>query len=274
MRLAYIAAACLSFALFAGLIYPFAGDSGGSSGSYGSGASNSGQQDSGGDSAQEIESGRTQERERVMERENESNGSGRNLGAMMRNRFNGRDLPCGENATMRERVRCRLSVKEDGDRLDYVPEECREIANEANRTACFGLYDNVQKCRRMEGNGERFACVRGKLGMNGTVNATLTACRKSENPVACVATLRAQVLSLSKFKLYNLEETAEGLVGKGLDRAQAEAFIAKLEQLKLDFNNASTMEAKKGILQDALLEWRQFKKDAMESIIARGGTVS
>lgn len=175
----------------------------------------------------------------------------------------GRALPCGDETTMRERIRCRLSVRTgDYNSLYYVPEECRAAANNSSVQSCLGLYDDVQSCRKLDGQEERFACVREKLGMNGTVNQSIAACRASSNPVACIATLRASALSLAKFKLYNLEERAEYLISEGMPRETVEAFIEKMEQLKLDFNAAATIKEKQQILRNALAEWRKFKHEA------------
>ena len=184
----------------------------------------------------------------------------------------GRSLPCGDEGTMRERVRCRLNAAtQDYNSLYYVPEECR-AQNDSNRTACLELYDEVQSCRKLEGDSARFACVRGKLGMNGTVNESLRACAASQNPAACIATLRASVLSLAKFKLYNLEERAEYLISEGLDREAVESFVEKMEQYKLDFNAASTIKEKQQILKGALSEWRKFKQYAVSQLKGKGGS--
>ena len=174
---------------------------------------------------------------------------------------------------MRERVRCRLNAAtRDYNSLYYVPEECRAAANNSSAQSCLELYDSVQSCRKLEGDSARFACVRGKLGMNGTVNESLRACKSSGNPVACIATLRASVLSLAKFKLYNLEERAEYLISEGLDRETVEAFVEKMEQYKLDFNAAATIKEKQQILKNALSEWRKFKQYAVSQLKEKEGS--
>jgi len=183
-----------------------------------------------------------------------------------------RVLECGNESTVRERVQCRLKLRvKASEGLRHVPEECREKDGEDDRQECLELYDKVQPCRNLTTNDEKFACVRMKLNKTINMSSDPRGCQASQNPAACMALAKEKVHYEAKFKIYNLEHAAEKLMTRGVSNEIIAAFIAKLEQFKVDFEAASTKEEKKAVLEQVRTAWQGFKRAAIAEIKAAKG---
>jgi len=168
-------------------------------------------------------------------------------------------LKCGNLKTMRDRVHCRLGLEESELQKEleirYLPEECRSIPSINERENCVLLYARSQKCWHLSIGEERMNCLRDVLDLKN-IKDQKDACK---NNSACLSSLRKNVYSLIKFRLYDLEERAEELIEKGIiTTEQAADIISALEEKKLEFNKATTKEQRKQVIQDVKLLWREF----------------
>ncbi|HLD78641.1 MAG TPA: hypothetical protein VJB16_06445 [archaeon] len=168
-------------------------------------------------------------------------------------------------ATMRERVAARLK-----DRTltvaNTVPEECRALEAE-DRAECRRRYAAIQTCYD---NTDAVPCLKTKLAIKATVKATLADCEsKGEERASCVADIRENVYSLVKARFYAAEERAERFAEKwSLDEGLLADFIADMEQLKIDFNAAVDIAAKKGVVKQAQARWHEFVREAVKAKLA------
>ncbi len=269
----FVAVALLAFSI--GIAYSFSGGSGGSGSSGGSG-------NSGSDSSKITAPPPPPEdtSSRMQKQKEEKDGTDARAREMMAARakmmfkIGGRVLECGNQSTMRERVECRLKLQvKDSDGLRHVPEDCR-VQNGTKQTDCLGLYDKAQPCRNLSTNDDKFACVREKINKTGNITSEYRGCQASQNPIACMAEAKEKVHYMAKFQIYNMENAAEKLLGRGVSNGTITDFITKLELHKVDFDAAATKGAKVQILKDTLADWQAFKKTAIEQIKAAKGGAS
>jgi hypothetical protein len=192
--------------------------------------------------------------------------------ARMTYKLRDRVLGCGNQSTMKERVKCRLKMAQRApEGLRHVPEECREKDSDDDRKECFELYDKVQPCRNLTTNDGKFACVRMKLNKTGNITSEFRGCQASQNPAACMALAKEKIHYEAKFKIYNLENAAEKLMKRGVSDETITGFITKLEQFKVDFEAASTKAEKKAVLEQVRTAWQEFKKAAIAEVKAAKG---
>ncbi|MBI2675935.1 MAG: hypothetical protein HYX24_05725 [Candidatus Aenigmarchaeota archaeon] len=176
---------------------------------------------------------------------------------------------CSSLPDMRERVKCRLSFSKEEAyeqaKLLYLPEECRALEG-ADKMKCIGVYKLVQKCWRLEAGNERVSCVRKHLDFEGIKNG-IDLCRQkiSGEEERCKRELLEKAFAVIKFRIYDLEERAEEMMEKGLDKEIAADFVAGAESLKVMFNNAKTIAEKRNIILDVRSMWKDFIRKAKES---------
>ncbi len=168
-------------------------------------------------------------------------------------------LKCANLESVRDRVHCRLGLEEAELQKEleirYLPEECRSILSTKERENCVLLYARSQKCWHLPIGEERINCLRNILDIKN-INKQKEACK---NSATCLSSLRKNVYSLIKFRLYDLEERAEELIEKNITtREQAAVIIIALEEKKLEFNKATTKEQRKQIIQDVKVLWKGF----------------
>ena len=174
-----------------------------------------------------------------------------------------------------ERVKCRLRLTDeelaetepDGStEIYFLPEECRPLGGEA-RGQCVSAYARVQACWRFEGE-TREECLRKRVGLpeKSSVRDEKIKCLGD----ACREELRQRVYSLVKFRLYSLEDKASKLLRKGVSEDTVAQFISEMEQKKAEFNAATSLEARKKVLQGAARLWNDFKLEAYKQV--RTGT--
>lgn len=173
----------------------------------------------------------------------------------------GSKLKCGGYLDIKDRVQCRLSLREE-ERSEYenfFPEECKTRSDAEH---CLEIYQAVQQCWDFPNGQARINCVQRvlKLGAILTEKANCNAldAGKREN---CNQELKDKVYALVKFRLYNLEEEAEQLMEQGLlTQDQVAEFVVKMEQHKAAFNAVTTTEERRGIILQARQNWLELMK--------------
>ena len=166
---------------------------------------------------------------------------------------------CSSADTMRERVKCRLQLKEENE-YDYLPEECRALVNES-RGKCVSDYKKSQDCWQSDKDSERFKCAASAFGLVGTVASQKAQCENltGTNRSSCILELRDRVDAVVKFRIYNLEDKAQRLMGKGLvDLDTVTEFVTALEQQKQNYNDAKTTAEKKAVVIGVQKLWQGF----------------
>ena len=115
----------------------------------------------------------------------------------------------------------------------------------------------MQQCWLFPRGGERISCVKRQLNL-GVIPEEKQRCQALApgERGSCVSQLERRVHDLVKFRLYDLEETAEELLEEGrLSQDDAIAFITAMERRKSAYNAAGTIAEKKGIVLGARQEW-------------------
>ncbi len=166
---------------------------------------------------------------------------------------------CSNVDTMRERVKCRLQLKEENE-YDYLPEECRAIVNQS-RESCVSNYHKSQDCWKSDKDSERFKCAASAFGLLGTVASQKAACDNltGQNRSSCILELRDRVDAVVKFRIYNLEEKAQRLKERGIvDLDTVTGLVTALEQQKQNYNDAKTTAEKKDIIRGVQKLWQDF----------------
>ena len=166
---------------------------------------------------------------------------------------------CSTIDAMRERIKCRLQLKEENE-YDYLPEECRALVNES-REKCVANYKKSQNCWVSDKDSERFRCAKNAFGLAGTVADQKAQCDNltGTNRSGCILELRDRVDAVVKFRIYNLEEKAQRLMEKGLATEEAATnFITQMEQQKQNYNAAQTVAEKKAVVKGVQRQWKEF----------------
>ncbi|MBI2576347.1 hypothetical protein HYV84_03965 [Candidatus Woesearchaeota archaeon] len=187
-------------------------------------------------------------------------------GGEMQRESVGNELKCGGYMAIEDRVKCRLSLREDqeDEYENFYPEECKATPNDWKK--CLETYKAVQSCWRFPGGNARISCVQKQLKL-GEIKGEKKKCQQMQpgEKGKCVSELNEKVHSLVKFRLYNLEEEAEELMEKGmLTLEQVSAFVVKMEQGKLKYNQAKNNRDRKVILAQAKDDWKSLMA-AMET---------
>ncbi len=162
----------------------------------------------------------------------------------------GEQFKCGGYLEIEDRVRCRVRLGEDqrGEFENFFPEECRSWKNPEQ---CVKLYQKVQKCWDQE-KPSRIACLRQKSGVLN-VQQQKAACGEDK---ACREKLRTDTFTLTKLRLYHLEEEAEELEEQGkITEDQLVDFVVQMEESKLAFNQAQSKEERKQVILQARKHW-------------------
>ena len=173
-------------------------------------------------------------------------------------------VKCGNLNTIKERVKCRLELKdyelsqEQG--LNYLPEECRKLTF---RKECISRYEQSQKCWKFPVGDERINCVKDNLNL-GNIKNEIAICniKTSKDKTECRELIEEKVYDLIKFRFYDLEERAEGLIDKGVNTELVADFVSEIELKKIEFNDAKTKEEKKEIILEVRKIWIDFIKKA------------
>ena len=75
----------------------------------------------------------------------------------------------------------------------------------------------------------------------------------------CISDVREKAFNLIKFRFYDLEERAEKLLEQGrVSQEDVVLLVSKLEEKKVEFNNAATIAQKRAIILEVRQIWREF----------------
>jgi hypothetical protein len=165
------------------------------------------------------------------------------------------NLKCSDLPTMRERIACRIKLKQENE-LNYLPEECRVLTG-LERAKCINNYKTTILCFNKESDAERVNCARRAIGLQiATIQQAKLDCKGNQT---CLNELKEKVFTLIKFRFYNLEYKAQEIMRKyNISESIVVNFISSIESKKQEFNNATSIEEKKRIVQDVMNLWRQF----------------
>ena len=169
------------------------------------------------------------------------------------------DLKCGGYMMLEERVRCRLNLREEqaAEYENFFPEECRSWED---KNKCVALYQSVQSCWEFPTSAARISCLKNSVQV-GEVAAMKSSCAGNKT---CLAALQDKVNLLIKLRFYNLEEAAEEFLEAGqLSTEKVVDFVIKMEQSKIAFNQAQTMEERKGIVLQVRKYWIELIRDML-----------
>ena len=172
-------------------------------------------------------------------------------------------LKCRDNETLKERVRCRLRNVLSEEKLDYMPEECKALEGK-KRKDCLLTYEKVHKCLFLPNKTARYNCLKNKLEIDDIETEKMNCA-----DLTCKTKLREKVFNYVKFRLYELQEKAEKLLERGADEIEVVDFIAKLDGAKVEFNNATSIDAKKAVLKKVQGQWKEFKSSAVMTLKAK-----
>lgn len=169
-----------------------------------------------------------------------------------------------DDGALRDRVRCIMNLPDDDVlKVRYIPEECR--AGEAgSRNRCIATYRMLQTCRiGIEDDGAREACIKPKLNLSANISDDMARCGKDAE---CLGTVREDVFTLVKFRMYNLVYKAEEMKKLGVPEDQVIEFVAFLEDAKVRFNRALSIADKKAIVMEVKARWDEFRSKAESEI--------
>ncbi len=178
-------------------------------------------------------------------------------------------LKCQKIDIMRDRIACRLSLTEEEQaqelELQYLPEECRPIANIDDKEQCVQTYAKLQKCWMFPDGDVRINCVKEQIGLK-SLDVAKKNCAEKEGTYKsiCLNEINKLQYWIIKFRFYDLEERAEKLMESNPDLKKAIVidFITAVEEKKLEFNQAATKEKKKQIILEVRELWKDFVKKA------------
>lgn len=176
-------------------------------------------------------------------------------------------LQCGNFESIKNRVLCRLSLTPAGlareYEIEYLPEECRALADDAQKKECKKLYLSYKPCWQKRAGEERSICAKGVLGIGQSVAGEIKACTNLPEieREECKSNVRQKIRELIKFRFYNLEERAEDLIEQGADKELIADFVVFITQKKDRFNKAVTNEEQKQIILEVRKGWKEFLKN-------------
>lgn len=170
---------------------------------------------------------------------------------------------CKDLPTINDRTKCRISLPEDAYDNADVPEECRALGGGLNGENCVKRYQLLNKCFTSKNYGFQVVCAKNALNFKtGNVRDAIEACDAETNRLECYQNLKEDVYSLTKFRIYALEEHIEDLKDEGkISEDAAVTAIAKLEERKQDFNRVNEIDGKKQVISDVQKIWRDLKEN-------------
>ncbi len=179
-------------------------------------------------------------------------------------------LQCGNMKTLSERISCRLKLAPAGVtrelQIQYLPEECRVIANAAERKECIARYKSYQPCWSLPQGEGRFECARKVLKLKASVTDEIQACRTDANPSKCRTDLKEKVLYMIKFRFYDLEQRAEDLYYRGASPAAIAKFDTIVETKKQEFDQVKATSDFQRIILDVRSAWQNFMDQVKDQI--------
>jgi len=167
---------------------------------------------------------------------------------------------CYERATLRERVDCRLRLPAEDYNQEianyYLPEECRFFdAGDIQRQQCIDQYKAYEPCWSEPVGDQRTGCAASVLALPADLTAARIACGTD---VPCLTELRSKTYNLIKFRMYDLEERAETLIGNGATIESVTDLSVTIQEAKNTFNQATTTAARRQVILDVRAAWQAF----------------
>lgn len=177
------------------------------------------------------------------------------------------NLMCADMITLEDRVRCRLNLPEEvaqrQNQLRYLPEECKAIDDISSKDDCIQRYKASSICWKDQPLGDkRFTCGRQIIGLKDSLQDDIQECRNKEDKSSCFQDLKEKVFIMHKFKFYDLEERAEELLEKGIDKTKITEFIIEMEKAKQEYNQDLTFSQRKLVI----LKIRNLWKDLVDYV--------
>jgi hypothetical protein len=173
-------------------------------------------------------------------------------------------LQCGNKASLRERISCRLNLTPAGTarelQIQYLPEECRALQNEAVKNTRIARYKSYEPCWNVPAGEERFTCARNILKLGPVISQEVKTCqgKTGVEQVACKNEVKDKVFSMIKFRFYDLEERAEKLAERGADLNAVADLETLIESKKQAFSAAKTKAERRQIILDVRQAWQEF----------------
>ncbi|MBI2135453.1 hypothetical protein HYU06_00085 [Candidatus Woesearchaeota archaeon] len=179
----------------------------------------------------------------------------------------GKKLKCGGYMDINDRVKCRVSLREEqaGEWENFFPEECKAWKPET-QPKCLEFYTSVRECWKFENGNARINCVKRQVKLADILtekaNCNALEINKKEQ---CNKDLKDKVNAVVKFRLYNLEEEAERFYEEGkIIKDELVDFVVKMEFSKLEYNIAKDKQEKKNIILKARKAWIELVKKMKE----------
>lgn len=172
-------------------------------------------------------------------------------------------VQCGNKATLRERISCRLNLTPAGLardlELQYLPEACRVETGDEQKE-CIERYKSFQPCWNVKEGEERFSCVRSVLKLGPVVSNEVKLCQEKtgDEQAACKHDIKEKVVNMTIFRFYDLETRAEALVDRGADINTVADFETAIELKKQEFYKASTNTDRLRIILEVRKIWQDF----------------
>ena len=175
------------------------------------------------------------------------------------------EIQCGNKATLRDRIQCRLGLSPSGLgrelELEYLPEECRfSPSGSPARSQCIELYKSFRPCWRLAVGPERSACARKIITLPEDLKEQAAICRQRFEPETCLNELRQKASKMIKFRFYDLEQRAENLIDYGADVKLVTEFVATVYEKKDAFNRAATLSDRRKIILEVRAAWQDFAR--------------
>ena len=173
-------------------------------------------------------------------------------------------LQCGDLASLRERIACRLKLEPVGiareNEIRYLPELCRAASGEQEKTSCIALYRSFAPCWVTPPGAERTACAKSVLGLVTDIKESAIGCKDQDEPARseCLGALRVKVYDLVLFRIYDLEERAEELSKLGVPFEAIVDLSVAVEERKAVFKKAGTKEERKNAVLEVRAAWQKF----------------
>ena len=175
----------------------------------------------------------------------------------------GKNLKCGGYLDIDDRVKCRVSLREEqeGEWENFFPEECKAWKPET-QPKCLEFYTSVRECWKFENGIARINCVKRQVKLTDVLTEKANCNALDENKKEqCNKDLKYKVNAVVKFRLYNLEEEAELFYEEGkITKEDLVNFVVFLEKSKLEYNKAQNKDEKKAIILKARKAWIELIK--------------
>ncbi len=165
-------------------------------------------------------------------------------------------LKCGQLATLKERVQCRLELKPKELQTEfsilYFPEYCKVEESTEKQMECIGLYQAFKPCWALPISPERLTCGKKVSGISVSPENDRAQClrKKSSSQSACLKEVKVSAENYMLFQMYEYEFRAEDQLKKSqatlLKVAEFDVFV---EKIKREVDKSEDTKVWKNLLQ-------------------------